>query len=421
MVCHFILTIAATFGYIAVSWPFMTAIALYVILFFQDRTVYVAYPGMVIMTLGFLSPLILFDSPIALRIPPNGPEYNHDMILSIYWFIGFFGFYISHANRSRNLDLSDIRIGKTDLVPCLAAIIILFFSALMLQDGTLINNGYRDVTEERYGFIEYASLLTLVGFCAARSQLARNILLGCACVYLASAFLVGLRLRFISVSIVVFCCLIGIRISQKWKIWGLLGGFVLFVLGIVRASGFSAINFEKAFSFENQFIRGALVSTPGGAFQTSEFHAYYIEYVSSQQGIHGLNFLFGDILSIFVTRSGLPDAIELKSQAANYFNTPGGGMISGYFYAYAGLFGVIVLSALFVHVFIYVLRREGAQAFPYQVILAAYAPRLLLYDWTIAFKMMFYFFIIKAILSFMVFASRNANPLPPLRVRAFTR
>lgn len=406
---HLILTLAATLDLVGVGAPFWTALALCVLMFFQDRTIYFVYPGLILMTLGFLSPLILAGAPIALKIPPNGAEYDHGMILSLFWFIGIFSFYIPAANAVQARDLTQIRIGKTDLVPILSAIVLLLFSALMLQGGTLVSGGYRDITETRYGFIEFASLITLVGFCAARSATARKLLLVCALVYLASAFLVGLRLRFISVAIVLFCCLAGIQIKRKWKLAGLFGAFALFVLGMVRNSGFAGASLGQALSFENMYIRGALVSTPGGAFQTSKFQGYYVEYIASHEGLSGLHFLVGDILSVFITRGGLPNSIEIKALTNSYFDVPGGGLLPGYFYAYLGLGGVIVLSVLFTMLFIYILRRNGTQAFPYQVLLAAYAPRLLLYDWTVAFKMMFYFFILKLILSFLVKASDTAG------------
>jgi hypothetical protein len=398
---HLMVTVATTLGLTAISAPFTTAIILCVVLFLQDRTVYFIYSSMLLMTLGLLSPLILAGAPIALKIPPNGSEYDRDMILSLYWFIWIFSYYINTANKIQNNHLSEVRIGKSDLIPCLSAVVLLVFSALMLQSGTLLSSGYRDVTAERHGFIEFASLVTLIGFCAARSKIARNILLGCAFVYLATTFLVGLRLRFISVGTVVFCCLVGIKIKQGWKIGGLLGGVALFALGAVRNSGFTGANLWQALSLENQFNRGALVSTPGGAFQTSKFHAYHVEYIALQDHINGASFLIGDILSIFITRGGLPNAIEIKSQTSSYLNIPGGGLLPGYFYAYTGVLGVIILSIIFMMIFIRILKRRGPQSFPYQVILAAYAPRLLLYDWTIAFKMMFYFFILKSILLFI--------------------
>ena len=255
-------------------------------------------------------------------------------------------------------------------------------------------------------------------FCAARSRVARNILIVAVAVYLATTFLVGLRLRFISVATVLFCCMVGTRIHSGWKIAGMLGAIMLFLLGRVRNAGFGGISLSDAFSLQNMYIQGTLVSTSGGAFQTSKFHAYYVKYIASENGLNGLHFLIGDILSIFVTRGGPPDAIEIKAQTSRFFDVPGGGLLPGYFYAYLGIGGAIVLSALFTMVFIFVLRRSHGEAFPYQVILAAYAPRMLLYDSTVAFKMMFYFLILKLVLSFLANASQaetNPRHLPTQR------
>lgn len=407
---HFALTLAATLGWTEYSLPFLTSVVLCALIFLQDRTIYFVYPSLILMTLIFVSPLILAGAPIALKIPPNGNEYDRGMILGMFWFIGIFSSYVPVANQIETQDITDVRIGKTDFVTYLAAIILLSFSLLMLQGGTLASGGYRDVTETRYAFIEFASLFTLIGFCSSRSAFARKVLLVGAMMYLASSFMVGLRLRFISVAVVTFSCLVGIQIHSRWKLAGLIVAVILFVLGMIRNSGFSGANLGSAFSIQNMYNRGALVSTFGGAFQTSKFQAFYIESVAEPDGLTGFAFFLADLVSIFVTRSGLPDALELKARTAAAFDVPGGGLIYGSFYAYMGLPGVIMLSILFTAVFVYILRRTGSESFPYKVLLAAYAPRLLIYDWTVAFKMMFYFFIFKSILSLLAKASRKEPP-----------
>lgn len=396
-VLHFAVTIMATLGVMSFGFPFATAAALLAWCFLRDRSAYFIYPGLLLMMLLFLSPLILAGAPIALKTPPNGTTYDTEMILGIFWFIGIFSFYLSAVDDMSGFSAADSLLPKWDLVPVIGAFMLIGFSVVILRTGTLLGAGYREVTADRVGPIEYASLIVLVGLLCSRSRVARNVLLLAVGIYLASTFLVGLRLRFISVALVAFLCLYGTRVNRGWKVGGLLGGFALFALGAVRNSGFGSVGLGEILSVERMYNRGALVSTSGGAFQTSKFHAYYVENLSDVGSFAGLRFLIADIASVVTTRGGLPDGLDLKAETSRSFNVPGGGLLPGFFYAYGGIIGVLVLSVLFTALFIWIVRRSGPDAYPYKILLAAYAPRMLMYDWTVGFKMMFAFFVFQAV------------------------
>lgn len=134
--------------------------------------------------------------------------------------------------------------------------------------------------------------------------------------------------------------------------------------------------------------------------------------LAPNDGLLGIYFLLADIISIFITRSALPNALEIKAVSAKYFDLPGGGMLPGYFFAYSGLFGVVILSIIFTAFFIWLLKRRGIRALPYQVLLAAYAPRILLYDWTSGFRMMFFFLVLHTLLNVVTGASYRAFRMP---------
>ncbi|MEM7237446.1 MAG: hypothetical protein AAF501_06445 [Pseudomonadota bacterium] len=396
---HFVLVTVATLGFIGHAVPFYTTLTLCLLLLARDQTVFFAYPGLLLMTVMFLAPLIVSDVPIAVKTFRGHNFYDNGLILSFYWFIGFFSCYLPSANAVREGTVDKLQLTRSDVVPILASMCLLVFSALMLRDGTLLSGGYRDVTADRLGFIEFAALLSLMGFCAVRSRLVRTILIACVAVYLISCLLVGLRLRFLSVATVAFCCMVGMKIDPRWKMAGFAAAILLFVLGMVRNTGLADANLASLLSFEQLYKRGAVVSTPGGAFQTAKFYSFYVDTIAPIQGGSAFYFLIGDFLSIFLTKGGIPANMEIKRATTAYFDVPGGGLLPGYFFAYFGVFGAVVLSAVFSALFIAILRLRMAGAFPYQVLLAAYAPRTLLYDWTVGFKMMFFFFVLNTILT----------------------
>jgi hypothetical protein len=408
VLANIMIVAAASFGAVDIIMPTYSAIAILSICIIYDRTILSIYPALLLMTISFLFPLILYGKAIAVKIFAGHGAYDAPLLLSLYWFIALFCCYLPFTGALPARAVENVGIGRSDAVTILASVCLLGFSALMLKDGTLLTAGYRDITEERYGFIEFSALFTLVGYYAARSNLARQVLLMAIAVYLGTTFLVGLRLRFISVALVLFCCLFGMRIEIRWKLLGFGVAIILFILGLMRNSGFSL----DAITLDNMFVRGTLVSTPGGAFQTSKFHAYYIDTIAAANGQGGLTFLIADILSIFISRGALPANMNIKSLTTEAFSIPGGGLLPGYFFAYLGVPGAIGLGALFTLVFVWIMLRTSPAAYPYKILLVAYVPRSLLYDWVVGFKMMFYFFVLSTILRLLARASQSQRRFP---------
>lgn len=388
----------AHFALVSPILPFYTAIVLYFFLIAADRTIFVVYPGLILMTLWFLAPLIFSNLPIAVKGFHGDSNYDRGLVFSLYWFVALFPVYFPAAQSCPHRTARDLDMVRLDAIAVGVSLILLLFSALMLQNGTLITGNYRDVTAQRLGFIEYAAMFSLLGLCTVRSAFVRNLLIACIGIYLVSCVLVGLRLRFLSCAIVLFCCLFGMKLDQRWKITGLLVAGFLFMLGQARNTGFANLDLTQLFS-SDQFYRGrALVSTPGGAFQTSKFYAFYVDRIAPYHGGSGLSFLLGDIVSIFTTKGALPQSMGIKRVTTSIFDTPGGGLAPGFFFAYFGVTGAIVLSGIFMFVFNFIVRMTSRSMFPYQTLLVAYAPRTLLYDWTVVFKMMFTFFVFSSLI-----------------------
>ena len=407
---HLGLTLVCSFGLIGLEYPMISGIVLMAYVVVADRSIFFIYPAFLLATLVFLVPLVFFDTRIASYSFRGDDVYDRGMLRALYFFVGMFAFYIFTTPRIVTLDIRQNTLARTDAAPVIASAILVVFAALTVREGTLFSGNYNEVSANRLSFIEFASVFTLLGFCCARSPYARRLLIIAASIYLISCLLVGLRLRFLSVFLVIVCCTWGMRLSDRWKVVGLCLALVLFSIGFIRATGFSAATHSWEIYMFLLFGREEVVSTFGGAFQTAKFYAFYIDTLASMQGLSGAYFLIGDILSIFITRGFTPADIEIKTITQTYFAVPGGGLLPGYFFAYFGLAGSVILSAIFVAIFCGILRLSNPIFLPWKILLLAYAPRMLLYDWVVAFKMMFFFAIAAGLIRLIANAQQLHRP-----------
>lgn len=408
---HLLLTLATSLFGVPLEAPIISSFVLCALLVLHDRTLCVIYPALLLLAMAFLAPVIFLDLRASLHSFRGDDVYDRDLMRATLWFIGLFGFYIYGLARLQTFDIREVSIGRTDAMPVISSIMLLGFSVMMLRGGTIIDSTYSEVAEagERLSFIEFSALFTLLGFCCARSRGARRLLIACAVIYMLSCLLVGLRLRFLSVGIVMFCCIGGMTVQTKWKVAGFFIAIVLLAIGFLRQT--SVLNAVTNVDFYTQtvFGRGAVTSTFGGTFQTAKFYAFYVDTVAKLQGLNGFHFLIGDILSIFITRGATPEDIEIKTATLRYFNLPGGGLLPGYFFAYFGLAGAVAMCVFFVGLFVSILRASNPIFLPYKVLLIAYAPRTLFYDWVVGFKMMFLFTIAAVLIQLVATATRSAS------------
>lgn len=407
---HLLLVLATSVFGLPLEYPILSSFALCALLVLHDRTLTVIFPALLLLAMAFLAPVIFLDLRASLHSFRGDDVYDHELMRATLWFIGLFGFYIYGLSGLRRFDIADVNIGRTDSVPVIASVILVLFSAMMLRGGTIVTSTYSEVAQagERFSFIEFSALFTLLGFSCARSPAARRLLIACAVIYMLSCLLVGLRLRFLSVGIVVFCCTYGMSVQAKWKVAGFFIAVALMAIGFVRQTSVLNAATDIEFYTYTVFGRGAVTSTFGGTFQTAKFYAYYVDTIAKLQGLNGFHFLVGDLLSIFLTRGGTPDDMEIKTATLRYFNLPGGGLLPGYFFAYFGLAGSVVMSAVFVAIFVGILRLSNPVFLPYKVLLIAYAPRTLFYDWVVSFKMMFLFTIAAVLIQLAGAATRSA-------------
>lgn len=414
-VVHGVATVVTSFAGLGLTPPFFTALLLVVAMIITDRSVFVLFPSFLLTTLLFLSPLVFTEFRIASLSFRGDDVYDLGLMRALYFFILCSSAYqiwgLPGLSQAR---LEDVPMVRTDAAPVIAGLILVVFSLLMLSNGTILTASYSEVSEEgsRLSIIEFSSLFALIGFVCARSRTARKFLIGCVVIYLLSCLLTGLRLRFLSVLLVMVCCIWGLYPNQKFKLLGFGLAIFLFFLGFVRATGVSEAGMSIVTLFEIMAARGSIDSTFGGAFQTTKFYAFYIDTLSSMHGLTGIYFFLGDLLSIFLTRSFTPEEMEIKNAVKVYFNVPGGGLLPGYFFAYFGLMGAVVLSAALMAVFVLLMRASSPAMLPYKIILIAYVPRMLLYDWVVSFKMMFIFAVLVGFLRLLALGTRSSTAKP---------
>ena len=405
-ILHLSLTLASSFGVIGLDIPMVSGILLCAFLLVVDRSIFFIYAAFLLATLVFLVPLVFLDTRIASYSFRGDDVYDRGMLRALYWFVGLFAIYPLFTASLKTVDIRQNTLARTDAAPVIASAILFVFAILSIREGTIVTGVYRDVAANRVSMIEFASVFTLLGFCCARSPYARRLLTITVCFYLLCCLLAGLRLRFLSVFLVLICCTQGLYVRRNWKLIGMFAALYLFAIGLVRQTGLTSIQHSTEAYLFLLFGREEVISTFGGAFQTTKFYAFYIDTLASMRGLNGAYFFLGDILSIFATRSGIPADLEIKTATKAYFELPGGGLLPGYFFAYFGLAGSVVLSAIFTAVFCGILRLGHPMFIPWKILLVAYAPRMLLYDWVVAFKMMFVFTVFAALIRLLANAQQ---------------
>jgi len=111
-----------------------------------------------------------------------------------------------------------------------------------------------------------------------------------------------------------------------------------------------------------------------------------------------IEYSVGDAIGAVLSRSAIPSGMDVKALVSDTYETPGGGLFVGYFFAYFGIAGVIVASIALAALLIYLKRSRNPMAWPFLIICAAYAPRTLLYDYTVMIKMCLVAFILLKLL-----------------------
>lgn len=378
-----------------------------ILVFLKEKTIFFVYPILMFLFLVFVSPLIYYDLPIANKKFLTAYKYDHDLIaVSIIFIIIFLGQFINErvfVDKKRN------NMPKSDILAIIFSIVLIYFSFLMIQDGTVIDYKYGNIDEERITYIEYASIISLLGLMTVKTKKIRRVLYFSIVVYLIATLLDGLRLRFLSVSIVLFCVVYGLNTKSIWKFYALVAIISMSMIGFTRM-GVEIHYTGLGDTMTRYFMRdGAIVSTFGGSYQTGEFFNYAISQESGLKIFNGLKYFLGDILSIIMTKSGVPESINFKSNVFKNYDVPGGGWIVSYYYAYFGVIGAIVLSVFVTYIYNKIINMKGTIGYASNVLLAAYAPRFLFYDWTVVFKMMFFFSVIVIIMNLI--SKRNFNQM----------
>jgi|GEM_PF-6398309 len=278
------------------------------------------------------------------------------------------------------------RIKKRDnpIIFWACAIIILLFSGMTVDPrGTIFTANYRDITSERYGFIDYSLIFAMMAFIFGGGKKREKVLIFVCAIYIAINLLYGLRLRSIQMMLLMFILFFERKISPKQTLWisilGLLGSQIF---GQLRA----AIEIDSlAAAFGG--VNGIMVTNQGGVFLTANMYIGLIQdgLISSNQRI---TTFVGNIIAIVYSQNSLPDDYNIARLAANHFSIPGGGLISGYMYAWGGVLGLVAGTLCITVIYLRAYSRKCSEYFlVYGVLIMSIIPRWFAYSPLHLFKM----------------------------------
>lgn len=330
----------------------------------------------------FLLPYYYFDVGYATRTQYQEVEAETINIFFISTFVVTF-FSLWHALGPERLDLAS-RIGRTHnpLIFYVCLSVVGGFALLTIDpSGTILTKSYREITEERYAFIDYSLIFALMAFIFGNKRDKDKILIAVCITYIVINLLYGLRLRSIQMALLVFMLYFEDKFSRKQTVAiSLFGLFGAQLLGQLRVGGGSFVSILGVND-------GIMVSNQGGVFLTANMFIGLAAdgFITAEQRV---TTFVGNFLAIFWSQSALPDAYNLASLTRAFFSIPGGGLISGYMYVWGGIFGLIAWTAFILSVYLKTYARNTSKFFlVYGVLVMAVLPRWFAYSPLHFFKM----------------------------------
>jgi len=335
----------------------------------------------------YLSPFFLFDIPFATR--ENYLDYETSVInmqCLILFSLTFFIFL--EVPSEEYIDLPN-KLERKNNFPifmfCISAIIFLG-SLMVTMKGTAYGVDYREVTEARYAFIDYSIIFLFLSFMFSDKKY-NFIILMAGATYIFICLIYGYRLRMIQMGLIVFFLFFEKKINTK--ILFILLVFIFFGLKLVA----SMRGLDKAIDFQSLLgiSGGVTISNQGGVFLNANMYIGLVNdgFITIQQRI---STFFGNIVAIFYSQSALPASLNLSKLASQYFSIPGGGLISGYIYVWAGLYSSIPVGLFIAYLYSKLLlnKRPSVYYVAYMVVIISVFPRWFAYSPIHFFKMSFY-------------------------------
>jgi hypothetical protein len=259
---------------------------------------------------------------------------------SIFTFLFLFFWYLSKNNYS---DVAEKLIRQNNPIIFVTSLaIVIFFALLMLSDsGNAYTSNYREVTENRYAFIDYSLVLIVLAFAFSMEKMDKLILFVIV-FYCAMCILYGYRLRFLQMSLLTFLLFGERRFSSEsiFKIC-LFGFLFLLILGVTRGLD-KTINIMSLFGGDRN---GVIISNQGGVFLNATMYIGLVEREIISYTTRLTTFL-GNFIGIFYSQTALPIEFNLVSYLSASYSAPGGGLIVGYLYVWGGYFSVIAVPLL---------------------------------------------------------------------------
>jgi hypothetical protein len=217
-------------------------------------------------------------------------------------------------------------------------VVVVFFALLMVSDsGNAYTSNYRDVTENRYAFIDYSLVLILLSFTFSMDK-SNKLILFVITFYCVVCLLYGYRLRFLQMALLAFLLFGEKRFSSKFIFKACVLGFsFILILGVFRGVD-KGLTLLSLFGSKD----GVVVSNQGGVFLNATMYVGLVERELISFTTRFTTFI-GNFLSVFYSQMKLPIEYNLVGYLSSLYSIPGGGLIVGYLYVWGGYFSVIVV------------------------------------------------------------------------------
>ncbi len=336
----FILLLASYQGFIRYLSVFMTIFCLYISL--TSKKPFLTICSFFITSyFAYLIPYFFLNVAYATR--QDFQTYDLSVITlrlnSVFTFI-FLTIWSFGKNQHLNFSL---KLPRKDnlIIFVFCLIVVLVLASLMISSsGNVFTSNYRDITEERYAFIDYSLIFVLMSFIFSSCK--RNAyILAVVAIYCIICLLYGYRLRFLQMVLLTFILFYENRFDSKviFKIC-IIGFTSLLVVGVFRGV-------DKSLSLASLLggKENVIVSNQGGVFLNATMYIGLVENNLIDTSTR-LTTFFGNFIGIFYSLAGLPESFNLVTYLSNRYSAPGGGLIVGYLYVWGGSVSIYVCSLL---------------------------------------------------------------------------
>lgn len=317
------------------------------IIYSTNKSLIAIYTVFILTYFIYILPYFYFSISFATRETYQNPEITLLTLQLISYFVFVF-LLIIHKRGGHIIDFAKRIYRVNNPIAYWVSLSGTFFFAFLMtsSEGTILNNTYSELTEERYSFIGYAIVFVVIAFVSHTTKLKRLILFAIILIYCSVCLLYGYRLRFLNMSLLAFLLFFEDKMSKKMvTTLAFLAFFFISFIGQFR-TGVSSVNLLSMLGI----LDGRMVSNQGGVYLTSNIYvgAVIDGVITLEQRIGVLlQFMFSSVLP----NSIYPESYNIKSFAKQTFDIPGGGFITAFLYIFGGYLAVGIAPFLLAKVY----------------------------------------------------------------------